>query len=76
MAEPKINLVRLGDNIKHARRLTGLDYAPAAEKACISVQTLFKLEEARTPNPTLQTLVNIAGGFGVCLEQLVQGVDS
>ena len=57
----RINAKKLGKNIKKLRLKRGLSQEALAIKADVRLSNLAKLEGGFNSNPTLQTLVSIAG---------------
>jgi len=57
----RINPKKLGKNIKKLRLKTGLSQEDLAIKASLRLSNLSKLEGGFNSNPTLETLMNLAG---------------
>jgi transcriptional regulator with XRE-family HTH domain len=63
-----------------AQRLAGLRRAARlkreelAERAGVSADLVQSLEQGRTANPTLRTLLRLAAALGVTVAELVEGV--
>ncbi len=61
----------LSKNIKKLRTQAGLSQDQMARKAAIPYSTYLKIENGVTPNPSIQTVLNIAVALGVSLDKLV-----
>ena len=58
-------------NLKNLRNKTGLSQDQMARKANMSLSTYLKVENGVTPNPSIQTLLNIAEALEISLDELV-----
>jgi transcriptional regulator with XRE-family HTH domain len=58
-------------NIKKLRKKTGLSQDQMARKANMPLSTYLKVENGVTPNPSIQTLLNIAEALEISLDELV-----
>jgi transcriptional regulator with XRE-family HTH domain len=58
-------------NIKKLREKTGLSQDQTARKANMPLSTYVKVENGVTPNPSIQTLLNIAEALEISLDELV-----
>jgi transcriptional regulator with XRE-family HTH domain len=61
----------LSKNIKKLRTQAGLSQDQMARKASIPYSTYLKIENGVTPNPSIQTVLNIALALDVSLDKLV-----
>jgi len=61
----------LASNIKKHRQKSGLSQDQLARKAGIPYSTFLKIESGYTPNPSIQTVVNIAEALSVSIDELV-----
>ena len=61
----------ISKNIKKLRYKTGLSQDQTARKANMPLSTYLKVENGVTPNPAIQTLLNIAEALEVPLDELV-----
>jgi transcriptional regulator with XRE-family HTH domain len=61
----------ISKNIKKLRGKTGLSQDQTARKANMSLSTYLKVENGVTPNPSIQTLLNIAEALEISLDELV-----
>jgi transcriptional regulator with XRE-family HTH domain len=60
----------ISKNIKKLRAKTGLSQDQLARKANMPLSTYLKVENGVTPNPSIQTLLNIAEALAVSLDEL------
>jgi transcriptional regulator with XRE-family HTH domain len=61
----------ISKNIKKLREKTGLSQDQMARKANMPLSTYLKVENGVTPNPSIQTLLNIAEALAISLDELV-----
>jgi transcriptional regulator with XRE-family HTH domain len=61
----------ISKNIKKLRDKTGLSQDQTARKANMPLSTYLKVENGVTPNPSIQTLLNIAEALEISLDELV-----
>ena len=61
----------ISKNIKKLRQKTGLSQDQMARKAKMPLSTYLKIENGVTPNPSIQTLLNIAEVLAISLDDLV-----
>lgn len=61
----------LSKNIKKLREKAGLSQDQTARKAGIPYSTYLKIENGVTPNPSIQTVLNIAVALDISLDELV-----
>jgi transcriptional regulator with XRE-family HTH domain len=61
----------LSKNLKKLRTQAGLSQDQMARKAGIPYSTYLKIENGVTPNPSIQTVLNVAVALGVSLDALV-----
>ena len=62
----------IGDKIKQLRNKQGLTQDELARKANLPYTTLTKIETNVITKPTIQTVVKIAKGLGVSLDDLMK----
>ena len=61
----------ISKNTKRLRDKTGLSQDQTARKANMSLSTYLKVENGVTPNPSIQTVLNIAEALEISLDELV-----
>ena len=61
----------LSKNIKKRRITLGLSQDQLARKANVPYSTYLKIESGYTPNPSIQTVLNIAEALNVSIDDLV-----
>ena len=61
----------ISKNIKRLRHKAGLSQDQTARKATMPLSTYLKVENGVTPNPSIQTLLNIAEALENSLDELV-----
>jgi transcriptional regulator with XRE-family HTH domain len=64
----------LGSRLNALRNDVCLSRAELARRAGVSEDLVQSLEQGRTTNPTLQTLLGLAGALGVTVNDLVEGM--
>jgi transcriptional regulator with XRE-family HTH domain len=64
----------LGRCLWDLRRRLGLDRRQLAKRTGVSEHSIQDLEQGRTDNPKLKTLFRLAGGLGVSLPSLLEGL--
>ncbi len=62
----------ISKNIKKYREKAGITQDNLARKADIPFSTYQKIEGGFTPNPSIQTLLNIANALGVKVDDLIR----
>ena len=62
----------LSRNIKKLRAKAGLSQDSLARKAKIPYSTYIKIEAGYTPNPSIQTIVNISEALKVKVDDLIR----
>jgi len=62
----------LSKNIKKYRKRLGLSQDSLARKAKIPYSTYLKIESGYTPNPSLQTVINITEALEVKIDALIK----
>lgn len=70
MEEKQNNLIK--DRIKYWRKEKDLTQDALAKKADIPYTTLAKIESGAIQNPSIQTMMKIADGLGVTIDELVK----
>lgn len=70
MEEKKSKKIR--DKIKTWRKKKGVTQDALAKKANIPYTTLAKIESGVIVNPSIQTMMKIANGLGISLDNLVK----
>lgn len=63
---------KLSKNIKKQREKVGLSQSKVAKKANIPLSTYLKVESGYTPNPSIQTVINIAEALGIMVDDLLK----
>lgn len=61
----------ISKNIKKYRRKSGLSQDQLARKANVPYSTYLKIESGYTPNPSIQTIINIAEALNLTIDELV-----
>ena len=61
----------ISKNIKKLRGKTGLSQDQMARKANMPFSTYLKVENGVTPNPSIQTILNIAEALNISVDELV-----
>jgi transcriptional regulator with XRE-family HTH domain len=62
----------IGDKIKQLRNKQGLTQDELARKSDLPYTTLTKIESNVITKPTIQTVVKIASGLGVTIDNLIK----
>ena len=62
----------ISKNIKKYREKLGLSQDQLARKANIPYSTYVKIESGYTPNPSIQTVVNIAEALNISTDDLTK----
>ncbi len=62
----------IGDKIKQLRNKQGLTQDELARKANLPYTTLTKIETNVITKPTIQTVVKIANGLGISIDELMK----
>jgi len=62
----------IGDKIKQLRNKQGLTQDELARKSDLPYTTLTKIESNVITKPTIQTVVKIASGLGVTIDNLMK----
>jgi transcriptional regulator with XRE-family HTH domain len=63
--------IKLGRRIKEFRSKIKISQDQLSKKANIPFSTLVKIEAGYTPNPSIETLIKIADGFGITMDELI-----
>ena len=66
------NQNNIGDKIKRLRNKQGLTQDALARKAEIPYTTLTKIESNVVTRPSIQTVVKIAKGLGISIDELIK----
>lgn len=61
----------ISKNIKKYRQKLGLSQDQIARKADIPYSTYLKIESGYTPNPSIQTIVNITEALNISIDVLI-----
>jgi len=72
---PKMDIVSrkiISKNLRAFREKLGLSQDQLARKANIPYSTYLKIESGYTPNPSIQTVLNIAEALEVSLDVLIK----
>jgi transcriptional regulator with XRE-family HTH domain len=72
MKSQNSNQVNIGDKIKQIRNKKGLTQDALARKAELPYTTLTKIESNVITKPTIQTVVKIAKGLDVSIDDLMK----
>jgi len=66
------NIETIGDKIKQFRNKQGLTQDELARKADLPYTTLTKIEANVITKPSIQTVMKIASGLGISLDDLMK----
>ncbi len=66
------NSQNIGDKIKQIRNKQGITQDELARKSEIPYTTLTKIESNVITKPTIQTVVKIAKGLGITIDELIK----
>lgn len=61
----------LSKNIRKNRQKLGLSQDQLARKANIPYSTYLKIESGYTPNPSIQTIINIAEALNLSVDEVI-----
>ena len=67
----KIMKVDIGERIKYWRKEKGITQDTLAKKADIPYTTLAKIESKIVTNPRMETLIKIAAGLEISVDELI-----
>lgn len=62
----------IGDKIKRWRKIKETTQDELSKKADIPYPTLVKIESGAVKNPSIETMVKIANGLSVTLDELIK----
>ncbi len=65
-----------GDVIHKLRRIAGWTVQQLAKKAKVNPSVIYRLEDGRTKEPKRQTLIKLAGAFGLSARELMEAIPS
>jgi len=65
-------LPTIAKNIKKYREKLGISQDKLSKLADIAYNVIIKIESGATPNPTIETVVKIAKGLGVGVDDLLK----
>jgi transcriptional regulator with XRE-family HTH domain len=63
--------IDIGERIKYWRKEKGMTQDALAKKADLPYTTLAKIESKIVTNPRMDTLVKIAAGLGISIDELI-----
>ena len=66
------NSQNIGDKIKQIRNKQGITQDELARKSEIPYTTLTKIESNVITKPTIQTVIKIAKGLGITIDELIK----
>ena len=66
------NIETIGDKIKQLRNKQGLTQDELARKSDLPYTTLTKIETNVITKPSIQTVMKIARGLGISLDELIK----
>ena len=66
------NVQKISANIKKRRLAIGLTRDELSRRANVNYNTIIKLESGANTNPTIKTLLGIAGVFETSIEELIR----
>ena len=66
------NIETIGDKIKQLRNKRGLTQDELARKSDLPYTTLTKIETNVITRPTIQTVMKIAKGLGISIDDLIR----
>ena len=61
----------ISERIKYWRKIKGMTQDDLARKATIKYSTLAKLESKHVVNPRMETLIKIATGLEITIDELI-----
>jgi transcriptional regulator with XRE-family HTH domain len=61
----------ISKRLKELRKKYGWSQQKLAEKACLSYNTITKIEQGAATKPTIQTMIKIADAFKISIDDLV-----
>jgi transcriptional regulator with XRE-family HTH domain len=64
-------MANIADNVRKARKKTGLSQDKLARKAGVAYNTVVKIESGENKNPTIETLRSIAKALNVSVDDLI-----
>lgn len=64
-------MANIADNIRKARKKTGLSQDKLAREADVAYNTVVKIESGENKNPTIETLRSIAKALDVSVDDLI-----
>ncbi|MBD3331004.1 helix-turn-helix domain-containing protein [Candidatus Peregrinibacteria bacterium] len=71
-----IQKVTIGEKIKKWRKIKEMTQDELSKKADIPYPTLVKIESGAVNNPSIETMMKIANGLGVTLDELIGFIGS
>ena len=64
-------MANIADNVRKARKKTGLSQDKLAREADVAYNTIVKIESGENKNPTIETLRSIAMALKISVDQLI-----
>lgn len=64
--------VTIGEKVKKWRKIKKMTQDELSKKANIPYPTLVKIESGAVNNPSIETMMKIANGLGVTLDELIK----
>jgi transcriptional regulator with XRE-family HTH domain len=64
--------VDIGERIKHWRKVKSMTQDALAKKADIPYTTLAKIEAGLVMNPRMDTLIKVAAGLEITIDELIK----
>lgn len=62
----------IGEKVKKWRKIKEMTQDELSKKADIPYPTLIKIESGAVNNPSIETMMKIANGMGVTLDELIK----
>lgn len=72
MARDEKSGYKIGDNLKSLRAKKGYSLEKVARLADLSLNTVIRIESGINRNPTIETLMKLAGALEVNLDELLK----
>ncbi|OGG41082.1 hypothetical protein A2118_02745 [Candidatus Kaiserbacteria bacterium GWA2_50_9] len=64
-------MANIANNVRKARKKTGLSQDKLAREAGVAYNTVVKIESGENKNPTIETLRSIAMALKISVDQLI-----
>lgn len=64
-------MTKIADNVRKARKKSGLSQDKLAREAGVAYNTVVKIESGENKNPTIETLRSIAKALDVSVDEII-----